>query len=309
MANSNYYEYLGLHSNASAAEIDAALTAKYNEVRRLVIHHDPNVVNRANYELEVIAQARNILLTPQKRTEYDRSIQVITVGGVADPQAILQKFNTPTSGVMMSPLSVKPAGGSNQQAERVDAWSCRKCQTANSIGTRFCKKCGNEIGINCPNCANLIEAGTVFCQSCGVNVQETLQKIEQDRLRKEEGLRLQQMAEAAEKRRKEEQLAILGPVVKKATQAQNFMIAGLLLCFFIGLCTYGLSSIIGVPLLIYAMVLSRQVLGYSQVPGDTAYRSQAKLAFWVSLAVVVFVAIIIAVVALAALFALLQGGM
>jgi hypothetical protein len=54
--------------------------------------------------------------------------------------------------------------------ERVDAWLCPKCQTANAPGNAYCKQCGHTIGIHCPKCAVIIEASAAFCSHCGVNV-------------------------------------------------------------------------------------------------------------------------------------------
>ena len=144
MNNVNLYQFIGVPFSASHAEIDAAIFTKYNEVRRLVTHHDPNVVNQANLNLQLIEQARVVLLDPQKKADYDASLGLGgATGGLADPQAILQKFN-PVG--VTTPPSGRPVGISPQAAqaaiERTDAWVCPACLTANPIGTRFCKKCG-----------------------------------------------------------------------------------------------------------------------------------------------------------------------
>ena len=43
-----YYEFLQVAPTASVAEIEAAWEERYNHWRRLVTHHDPQVVNEAN---------------------------------------------------------------------------------------------------------------------------------------------------------------------------------------------------------------------------------------------------------------------
>lgn len=297
MSQINLYQFIGVPNSATTVEIDAAIFAKYNEVRRLVSHHDPTIVNQANSSLQVIEHARTILLDPQKKSAYDASIGLgSATGGLADPQAILQRFNP----VMAATPPAGRPGETNFQAapivvDRADSWVCPACQTLNPIGTRFCKKCGKEIGVPCPNCQSLVETHATYCQKCGVNVPETV-------LKRDEELRMQQMAEAEEKRIAEEQLAILGPIVKTANIAQNSTIIGFVLTVVLGTCTYGLAALVGIPVLIFALFNARKALSYSQIPGDTAYRNRAKLAFWVSAvtlaltAMVIVVLIIIAIV-------------
>ncbi len=47
-----YYEVLQISSTATLAEIEAACEAQYKHWRRLVTHHDPQVVHKAISQVE-----------------------------------------------------------------------------------------------------------------------------------------------------------------------------------------------------------------------------------------------------------------
>jgi curved DNA-binding protein CbpA len=296
MNNINLYQLISVPFTATISEIDAAILTKYNEARRLVTHHDPTIVNQANQALQVLEQARATLLNPQRKAAYDASLGLgTTTGGLADPQAILQKFNlgitaTPPSG--RSTSTNPPIGPA---VERADAWICPGCNTVNPIGTRFCKKCGKEIGIPCPSCQSLVEVHAVFCQKCGVNISSALKQIQEYERRKKEEEHWRQISEAEQRRITEEQLALLGPIVKNANSSHTFMMIGAGLVLVCGLCTYGFSAIFGIPFLIISVFNARKVLGQSQVLGDSNYRNKAKRAFWIStiLIIVTVLAIIL----------------
>lgn len=164
-----YYEVLQLVPTASSAEIEAACDAQYHHWRRLVTHHDPSVVNQANQTLQLLETIRTTLTHPERRMAYDARLQAGrgVVGGLGDPAAVARP------GVMVppppppAPVAVTPPPPA---LERVDAWLCPKCQTANAPGNAYCKQCGHTIGIHCPKCSIIIEASAAFCSHCGVNV-------------------------------------------------------------------------------------------------------------------------------------------
>jgi hypothetical protein len=179
----NYYELLEVSPTATSGEIETALDSKYNVWRRLVTHHDPNVVNQANQALAMLEQVRGTLTDPGKRSVYDAAIGIggQQFGGLADPTAILE--TSPANPVMapmgtaVPPLVRREQATGNQQqvVQRTDAWVCPKCQTANTVGAQFCAKCGNQIAHNCPNCNTLTEVANPFCPSCGANKQQTFE--------------------------------------------------------------------------------------------------------------------------------------
>ena len=117
------------------------------------------------------------------------------LGGLTDPMAAV---SVPPSGPMRPSPSTPAASGS----QRVDAWVCARCQTANPIGTRHCKHCGNAIGIDCPNCGRLTEANSPHCSNCGTNVQDAFRK---KREVEEEQRKLLEAQEAERLRRQREQ--------------------------------------------------------------------------------------------------------
>jgi len=44
---------------------------------------------------------------------------------------------------------------------------CPRCQVENREGARFCRDCGETLGVVCPGCGTKVEAGSKFCDSCG----------------------------------------------------------------------------------------------------------------------------------------------
>ncbi|MCL4299589.1 MAG: zinc ribbon domain-containing protein [Anaerolineae bacterium] len=169
-----YYGILKLQSTANTAEIEAAIEAQYNQCRRLITHQNPETVNKANQALLLLEKIRTTLTDPAQRAAYDASIGLSNaVGGLADPQVKLQLAPPP-------PLS-KLRPGSHESVTsvvnlRADTWICPKCQASSSIGTRFCKQCGQMLARNCPRCDRLIEAVALFCSECGVDIKRYLEE-------------------------------------------------------------------------------------------------------------------------------------
>ena len=194
-----YYEALRVQPNATQAEIESAYAKPYDYWRRLVTHHDPDVVNRANQALQWLEKIHATLSDPAMRRAYDASLGLgDTLGGLTDPQA------RPTTG---RPPPPPPRAGQYTQpgaAERTDAWVCSRCQRANAIGAQFCIQCGQKIGVVCVRCGKMTRADTPFCQACGVNLQDAIREKEI-----EEAERIRREREEAQQRaQKEAQLKI-----------------------------------------------------------------------------------------------------
>lgn len=169
----NYYEFIGVAPTALESEITAAIDAQYNNWRRLVTHHDPDKVNQANQALTLLDRIRSTLTDSAKREIYDEGLGLKeTVGGLLDPTAF------PRGGPLNPmPAPVKATASKVAQSE-VDAWVCEKCTMPNAIGTRFCAKCGEQLGINCPNCGALLRVSAIFCTKCGKSLEETEATLE-----------------------------------------------------------------------------------------------------------------------------------
>lgn len=169
----NFYELLKIQPTASEKEIEAVIIQQYDQWRRLVTHHDGNVVNQANQALALLEQMRATLLNPTKRDVYDMAVGVkdSQVGGLADPSVLfdnLQLITLPNS------KQVQPEG---KPASNVSStWTCSHCHTSNPTKTKFCSKCGTQLGITCPSCSNLTNAGDPFCAECGKNIAEETTK-------------------------------------------------------------------------------------------------------------------------------------
>jgi hypothetical protein len=177
----NYYEQLKLQPSATTAEIEIAIEEQYNQWRRLVTHHDANIVNQANLSLQTLESIRGVLTNIDKRSAYDAGIGVSgPIGGLADPAALLRANMpfTPPATATSQPRVVTPNSG----ASAADAWVCPKCQTINPLKTKFCSKCGQQLGLDCPSCGKLTRSTDPFCAECGVNFEdfERRMKIEDD---------------------------------------------------------------------------------------------------------------------------------
>jgi len=165
----NYYELLKVAPSASAQEISNAFDTQYEQWRRLVTHHDPNVVNQANQAIQLLEQIRATLSDPTKRAAYDEGIGLRSVGGLVDPSAIL---NMPS--VTMTPPAPRQMPVAAQPAAVVPAapalWTCPQCKKENPPNTRFCFSCGTQLVRACPECGqetSLVATG--FCGNCGYN--------------------------------------------------------------------------------------------------------------------------------------------
>lgn len=178
----NYYEMLQVAPTASATEIETAYEAQYNQWRRLVTHHDPNVVNQANQALQTLEVIRGTLSDSSKRAAYDAGIGVSgPIGGLADPAALLQSLQRPAppapiaapappAPVQMATAAPMPVAG---------LWHCGKCSTDNPPQTKFCFKCGNQLVRQCPECGketSLISTG--MCGECGYSYDAAMHRRE-----------------------------------------------------------------------------------------------------------------------------------
>jgi hypothetical protein len=160
----NYYGILKVQPTATIAEIQTACEDQYNQWRRLVTHHDPNIANQASQALQMLETIRTTLTDPSKRAGYDAGIGLSHVGELADPTAILQ-------GMPPTPPSTERVSETAKDLHpRVDVWLCPQCNTPSAVGMRFCKNCGQSIGEECPNCAKMVEVGAQFCPHCGTKI-------------------------------------------------------------------------------------------------------------------------------------------
>ena len=64
---SNYYEMLGLATDANTADIHRAVDNRYNEMRQLATHPDATVVEEANRNLRLLEQMRATLTDASRR--------------------------------------------------------------------------------------------------------------------------------------------------------------------------------------------------------------------------------------------------
>lgn len=168
-----YYDVLQLAPTATTADIENACDTQYHHWRRLVTHHDPQVVNQANTALQRLETIRATLTHPERRAVYDaqiRSNHTDTVGGLGDPAAAPGAVITLPPNPQDVPVFAQMQQSPLELEERVDAWVCPACQMANAIGNAYCKDCGETIGIRCPKCHQMIQANAIFCSHCGVNV-------------------------------------------------------------------------------------------------------------------------------------------
>jgi curved DNA-binding protein CbpA len=163
-----YYDILKVQPTATTSEIQDAYDVAYNHWRGLVTHHDPNVATQANQALQALEQIRSVLTNPSARAQYDVKLNIETIGGLSDPSARKNLFTPVITPVAKKDQSVQSS------AVNLQAWICpnSKCNTPNRIGTKFCVKCGIQVGMICPQCGSLVETVVEFCAECGINIKQ-----------------------------------------------------------------------------------------------------------------------------------------
>lgn len=168
---SNFYEILNVPTTASTAEIQTAYEQQYNQWRRLVTHHDPNVVNQANQALQALETIRATLTDPTKRSAYDAGIGLGSVSGLANPEALLRMSSPSLS------TSVPPRPPSVLAPGAKGLWVCPKCGIENPEHTQFCFSCATQLVRECPKCKNMSSlVFTGICGKCGTHY-ETFVKL------------------------------------------------------------------------------------------------------------------------------------
>ena len=177
----NYYEMLQVTPTSTTAEIETAYETQYNQWRRLVTHHDPNVVNQANQALQTLETIHATLTDPAKRAGYDAGLGLGgATGGLADPSAMLQALQrSPTPPAPMTPAPPTTAQATAAPATTVGLWLCGKCGTDNPAQTKFCFKCGNQLVRQCPEChkeTSLIATG--MCGECGYSYEAATHRMQ-----------------------------------------------------------------------------------------------------------------------------------
>ncbi|MDZ4720907.1 MAG: DnaJ domain-containing protein [Roseiflexaceae bacterium] len=184
---STYYEILQIAPTATLAEIESAYDTQYNQWRRLVTHHDPNIVNQANQTLQLLETARTTLTDPTRRALYDGEIGVgTTAGGLADPTALasvpVAQPRMPMAPPPPPPIQVPAASMAPQQIQQIQRpglWACYKCGTDNPTGTKFCFSCSAQLVRDCPECENSSSlVATGICGICGKKYEDALNRQE-----------------------------------------------------------------------------------------------------------------------------------
>jgi hypothetical protein len=290
MSDQNLYQLIGVSETASVQEIEAAAVKRYNEARNLVNHYSPEVATNASQELNKIERARTILLDPAKKAEYDQSLGITNgVGGLADPSQILGKFSNfgapPVSlGVakLQSSQPLQPQQQAVDQLVALNAWVCSKCHTPNPKGTKFCKKCGNAVGMNCPNCGKLIEVSADRCTECGVSLRQVIKQSE--------------MEQAANSQRIQEQMRmqpILAEMQKKSSSALSLSSFWWIILAWVALITWIVGYSKAVNVLNMQEIDSPLAVTYKE--NATKARSRAKTNLIVFVVLIVLVLIISAI--------------
>ena len=272
---SNYYELLKIPQSATSAEVTTAYETTYNYWRNLVNHHDPQMVQKANQTLLAIEKIRTTLLDPVKRANYDTLLLMGDIGGLADSST--QPSTMPTMTPPLARTSPMTSSMAQPNVTNSDSWPCSKCHSINAVGTRFCKKCGNQLGKDCPQCRTLLETSAQFCSVCGVNIRDFERELE---ISTAEAERLK----IVEERRIAEQNARLAIIIKSSTDAMNFTKYGWIISI-VGSCIPYiniLTGLAGLGLFALAITNALKALRQSQQYGDQKYRSNAKTALWLS---------------------------
>ncbi|MDZ4720906.1 MAG: zinc ribbon domain-containing protein [Roseiflexaceae bacterium] len=161
---------------------------------------------------------------------------------------------------------------------RTDAWVCPKCQTANMIGTRFCRGCGQQVGCDCPSCNALMEAAAPFCSHCGANFSAALAAQQQRKEEADLARSVEEQRRKVELQRLQVEAVQLESMKKSAESAAKWQKIGSV----VGLVGVPLAVIFPIAILmwLYSLVKASQVIRAVRVTGDEIYLRIAKKAFW-----------------------------
>jgi len=165
----NYYEILSITPQANSEENTNSIGNHYNQVRRLINHHDPGVVNQANQALLVLEKMKVVLSDPLKKAEYNLSIT--TVGSLLDTFTYSTNVLEQTNFIIGN--TQNNLGG---YVLGTDGWICPKCQQPNLKGALFCQYCSEAIGRICSDCMTHYESKVAFCPSGGKSIEQAQKK-------------------------------------------------------------------------------------------------------------------------------------
>lgn len=227
-----YYEQLDVKSDASEAEIQAAIDEMYNQWRQAVTHPDATIAEEANRNLRVLEEMRATLTDPVKRAGYDAGIGLGGAAGLADPAAVLKQ--------MPAPLKSRNVASPSGERTGSGLWTCQKCKTDNPPQTRHCFSCGAKLVRTCPNCgqmASLIATG--FCGNCGMQYEVAVRLAE---LRANQAASEQELkqAQSSVDETRAALLKVSEPKINRGSLVAVFAIA------FLGILMSGLSEICAV---------------------------------------------------------------
>jgi len=273
--SNNYYETLQVKPDASPEDIQRAYDARNRVLRNLANHNDPQKRSEAEKERTVLELAFKTLKDPANRSAYNLSIGIGgNSGGLVDPTASGNIL--PFTSLLLGGTPQKTVVPSAPQFQRVDAWICSDCGTANEIKTRFCKKCAKVIGIVCPSCSAVISVDSIHCSACGADIKKTFkQRNEENRLAQEEEKARQ--AEALRIQRYQQELAArLGPIYEHGKHLTKWKSVATI---FLSLIIYP----VGILLSLHSFYHAFQIRSIAQTAGDSEYRSLANIIFTIGL--------------------------
>lgn len=164
-----YYEVLGLAPAAQVVEIEKACDALYEKWHRLITHHA--LGDQATQNLKTIETIRATLLDGHARAIYDGGIGVGGVGGLLDPDLIVQRAGS------LPPIAVVPSAPSavGRTAQISNPWTCPSCGVENLERAKFCVGCASQLIRQCPACRQITSlVATGICWECGSRYDEEM---------------------------------------------------------------------------------------------------------------------------------------
>jgi len=73
--NNDYYNMFGLNQSSSQEDIRKAINKKLRKIQSHINHPDNNIRKKANTEMELLIEARKVLLEAEEREKYDKAIE------------------------------------------------------------------------------------------------------------------------------------------------------------------------------------------------------------------------------------------
>jgi type IV pilus assembly protein PilM len=184
----NHYRLLGIDLFETDDEVirDAALR-QMTQLKTYCSGANRDLCNRI---IDEVAQARAVLLDPERRTGYDRELKLKAATAVSNSAAarsgipLIADLDDPGENVLLDGFGNGPAPprsirntGESRAVLGSGGVECHACGIENPSARQFCSGCGARLWEPCLKCMKLNAGREKHCGTCGTNLLAQLQQF------------------------------------------------------------------------------------------------------------------------------------